>query len=93
MKLSEVTPAVMAEYVRPASELTKTEEEMWPAAVSYVLGQTGLTAEEADEYPDITIAALAVFSDFYDNRQVTVQNDKVNRVVESILGMYCKNLL
>lgn len=94
MKLSEVTPGILAQYAKTDEEaLTEVELAMWPAAVSYVLGQTGMTAEKAEQYADLTLAALVVFCDFLDNRQLTVQSDKANLVVSSILGMYCNNLL
>lgn len=63
------------------------------AAVEYVKSYTGLTDAEIDGHEDITVAVLVLISDMYDNRQMYVDKSNVNRVVETILGMYCVNLL
>lgn len=63
------------------------------AAVEYVKSYTGLTDAEIDEHEDITAAVLVLISDMYDNRQMYVDKGNVNRVVDTILGMYCVNLL
>lgn len=63
------------------------------AAVEYVKSYTGLTDAEIDKHEDITIAVLVIISDMYDNRQMTVDKNNVNRVVDTILGMHCINLL
>ena len=56
-------------------------------------GYTGLNEAAIDTHEDITIAVLVLVSDMYDNRQMTVDKNNVNRVVDTILGMYCVNLL
>ena len=56
-------------------------------------GYTGLDETAIDTHEDITIAVLVLVSDMYDNRQMTVDKNNVNRVVDTILGMYCENLL
>lgn len=63
------------------------------AAVEYVKSYTGLTDAEIDEHEDITAAVLVLISDMYDNRQMHVEKGSVNRVVDTILGMHCVNLL
>ena len=49
--------------------------------------------QQLDQHDDITIAVLALISDMYDNRSVSVKETGVNRIVESILGMHSVNLL
>lgn len=66
---------------------------MQAAAIAYCVGYTGLANEELDNHEDITIAVLALISDMWDNRSMTVDRANINRVVDTILGMYCINLL
>ena len=63
------------------------------ASRSYCLSHTGLSEMEAEEYPDLALAALVVAADLYDTRSMTVQEDKVNPVVSAILGAHARNLL
>lgn len=68
-------------------------QAMQAAAVSYCVGQTGLTKEEMDEHEDITIAVLTLISDMWDNRSMSIDRSNINRVIDTILGMHCINLL
>ena len=68
-------------------------QAMQDAAVSYCAGQTGLTKEEMDEHEDITIAVLTLISDMWDNRSMSIDRSNINRVIDTILGMHCINLL
>lgn len=63
------------------------------AAVNYCIGYTGLSVDELDEHEDITIAVLTLISDMWDNRSMTVDRANVNRVIDTILGMHCVNLV
>lgn len=94
MKVSELTEQDVIQYAR----MENAEEDIAPAALleaakAYVRSYTGLTDEEIDRHEEISIAVLALCSDMYDNRQLAAENDKVNRVVETILGMHAVNLL
>lgn len=63
-------------------------------AKNYILSFTGLTIEVADTKPDLCFVALALVSDFYENRNSTVNtNIKANPIVESILAMHSINYL
>lgn len=92
MKLSELTTAEAAAHVRPYEDASGLTVYL-NAAKSYVLSHTGLTAEEADAYPDLAVAALILTADLYDNRQATVEGGNVNRVLESFLDSHRRNLL
>lgn len=92
MKLSEVTNEIKAQHCR-TSAADPLLPLYWDAAVQSVLSYTGLTPEEADKYADLTIAALILTSDMYDNRQVQVDTDKVSKVFESFVGSHDFNLL
>ena len=63
------------------------------AAIEYCKSQTGLAEIEIDKHEDITVAVLALISDMWDNRSMSVQKSNVNRVVDSILGMHRTNLV
>lgn len=98
MKVSEITFSDICRQIR-VEEAYVTEESrkhlsiLQKAAVDYVKGYTGLDEAAIDTHEDITIAVLVLISDMYDNRQMTVDKNNVNRVVDTILGMYCVNLL
>lgn len=85
-------------HIREIEENLETEdkvllEAMKVAAVNYCIGYTGLNADELDEHEDITIAVLTLISDMWDNRSMTVDRANVNRVIDTILGMHCVNLV
>lgn len=95
-KVSEVTAADLAEYLR-VGEVTESEEGFMStiigAAKSYMTKYTGLTAEQLDESSDIVIALLVLCQDMYDNRALYVDSANVNLAVQSILDMHSVNLL
>ncbi len=98
MRVSEITLKDICRQIR-AEEAYLTDDDreylsvLQKAAVEYVKGYTGLDEAAIDTHEDITIAVLVLISDMYDNRQMTVDKSNVNRVVDTILGMYCINLL
>lgn len=94
MRMSELTEQEVLAFLR----IEEAEGDIDPsvllsAAKSYVRGYTGLSDEELDQHEDITVALLVLCSDMYENRLVTVESGNVNRVVDSILGMHCNNLV
>lgn len=94
MKISELTDEYIAEYLRADCEAEKTTFSIIKsAALEYIKSYTGLTYDEMDKYEDLTIAALILCSDMYDNRQMTVQTDKQNPTVIQILSLHAANLL
>lgn len=94
MKISELTGEYIAEYLRGEYEAEQnTFKAIQKAAIEYIKSYTGLTEAEIDEHEDLTIAALVLCSDMYDNRQMTVQNDKENPTVAQILSLHSANLL
>lgn len=94
--LSALTVQDIADYLR-LSELTTEDEALLPtileAAKDYVYKYTGLTVTQADLSKDLTIAALVLCQDMYDNRAYYVDSSNVNKVVEAILGLHSVNLL
>lgn len=98
MKVSEITIDDICRQIRQDKAYLTPDDEiliqiMQKASVEYVKAYTGLTDEEVDTHEDITIAVLVLISDMYDNRQMYVDKSNVNRVVDTILGLHCVNLL
>lgn len=97
MKVSQITFGDICRQLREEETYMREDqaylEIIKKAAVEYVKSYTGLSEVKIDEHEDITIAVLVLISDMYDNRQMYVDKTNTNRVVETILGMYCENLL
>ena len=98
MKISEMTTADIWQHIREdPKEMEEADNRailtMKTAAVEYCKGYTGLTEEQLDQHEDITIAVLMLIADMYDNRQLQVDKNIMNKTAETILGMYCVNFL
>lgn len=95
-KVSEVTAADLAEYLR-VGEVAASEEGFLStiigAAIAYMCKYTGLTKEQLDESSDLVVALLVLCQDMYDNRALYVDSANVNLAVQSILDMHSVNLL
>lgn len=95
MKVSEIKLSDIADYLR-LEEGQYTEKElkmMFDAAKNFAQSQTGLDGEGIDKHEDITIAILVLIQDMFENRTMCVEKSNVNKVVDSILGMYRTNFL
>lgn len=95
-KLSEITSAQMAEFIRlpdPTVDDFNTLNSFMEIACSYIEQYTGRTIEELDELQDVMIAALILVQDMWDNRTLYVDSTNSNKVVDSILGLHQVNLL
>ena len=98
MKVSQITLKEIAMQLRVEVEYLSDSDRGYieilrEAAIEYVKDYTGLSNEDIDLHDDITIAVLVLISDMFDNRQMYVDKSNVNRVVDTILGMHCVNLL
>lgn len=94
MKVSEVKVEDVKEYLRVSDDNEYiTIETILMAVKAYVKSYTGLTQEIIDSKEDITIAIYVLCAEMYENRLYTVENNKVNVVVKSILDMHSINLL
>ena len=96
MKVSDLTVEIVATFCRIDDDATDKEllnSMFLPAAKAHVRKHTGLTDEEMDKHEDIPIAICALCSHMYDNRSVEVTSEKVNQLVEDIIGKYDKNLI
>lgn len=63
------------------------------ASKSFVLTYTGLSIDVANTISDLPICVLVISNEMYDNRVYVVDNEKVNQVVKTILGMHAVNYL
>lgn len=96
IKVSEVTTGNLGDFLR-LTELTQSETQLLETIIesgkSYIKTYTGLTTEQLDLYPDITLALMVICQDMWDNRSYYVESNNVNKVVENILGSHSVNLL
>lgn len=95
MVLSQLSPQEVRQYGRIDTDYFDDAliEALISAASAFCLSYTGLTAEEADQYEDIALAATVIAVDMYDNRSMIVDKDTVNPTVSAILGLHSRNLL
>lgn len=95
-KISEITLEDLVDYLR-ISELDSSQTQLLTtiqaAAVNYIVGVTGLTLVQLDNYPDLTLALYALVQDMYDNRAIYVDKANISDTVSTILNMYRTNLL
>lgn len=98
-KVSDITAQDIADYLRiPSTELTTDDENFITmsigVATEYVLKYTGIAdATELDKIQSMVIVVMVLCQEMYDTRALYIDNDKTNVVVETILGMYQRNLL
>ena len=95
-KFSEVTVSDLTNYLRLA-EVSQSDSVLLgtilEAAKSYILTYTGRTADEAETFPEFTIALFVLSEDMFDKRSYIVDSTDTNETVNSILGMRSMNLL
>ena len=95
-KVSQITYQDVAEYIR-LSEVTESDQATLTNLINiskdYISKYTGVTIENLDNYNDIVIVVFILCQDMWDNRTMYVDNTNLNKVVETILGMHCINLL
>lgn len=95
-KVSALTVSDLTEYLRIVE--TDPQEESFlntvlEAAKNYAVSETGLAITTLDNYPEITLAVLAIAQDLYDNRSVYVDKANVSETISTILGLHRINLL
>ena len=95
MKVSEITVNNVVEYLRlEDGEYNEAEiENLLNVAKQFVKSYTGVTDEEIDQHEDFYIVIMILCQDMYDNRSYYVDKSNLNKVVETILGMYSVKLL
>ena len=93
MVMSAITVQNVAAYLRLDDATDTLLPDILTAAKQYVISYTGQTAAALDTFPDVSIAVMVLCQDMYDNRSMYVDNNNVNRVVNTILDMYRINFL
>lgn len=94
--ISEITVDQLIDYIRednPDESVKKQVSIMRAAAISYMIGYTGQTADYLDEHDEFDAVLMVLVADMYDNRSLIVDNDKQNPFVISVLDMHRVNLL
>ena len=95
-KVSDLTVSDLTEYLRIV-EVDPQESSflntVLEAAKNYAVSETGLGLTALDNYPEITLAVLAIAQDLYDNRSVYVDKSNVSETISTILGLHRINLL
>lgn len=94
MKLSEVSLEEIKAFCGiSGSDSDKALEMLKSSAVSYIKGVTALDDEQLDALPEITLAALTLINEGFNNRMLTVESAAVNPFAENIIAMHRRNLL
>lgn len=93
-KVSDIEYTDVAEYIR-LDEVTeddiRTLDNIIEIAKAFIRNYTG--RNDLDEFQDFVIVTLILCQDMWDNRVLYVDENKLNYVVETILGMHSVNLL
>lgn len=95
-KVSDITNEDIANYIRlvePTEDETKLLDNLINISKNFIIGYTGHTEEELDNYTDFVIVVFILCQDMYDNRTLYVDSSNLNKIVDCILGMHSKNLL
>lgn len=98
-KVSDITFNDVAEYLRLTDDLIEDESNVnfitstISIAKSFISNYTGIAEADLDNYGDLPIVVLALCQDMYDNRSLYVEDNNLNKMVETILGMHQRNLL
>ncbi|MGF7059283.1 head-tail connector protein [Brassicibacter mesophilus] len=105
MKVSEITVNNIAEYLRlETGEYNELElANLLNVAKKFISEYTGIpittedtTIKTLDDYEDFYIVVMILCQDMHDNRALydsKVNEENLNMVVKTILGMHSKNLL
>lgn len=95
-RVSEITIQDVANYLRLA-EVSSDDQTFLTSALeaakTFIQDYTGLKPSMLDDYPSFVIVVYVLCQDFYDNRSLYVDKTNLNKMVDSILGMYSVNLL
>lgn len=93
MKVSEIETENVAEYLRLDEYDEGQMSAILDSAKAFIRSYTGLTDDEINTHDDFYIVVMILCQDMYDNRCMYVDKNNLNKVVETILGMHCVNLL
>ena len=98
-KVSEITIADVARYIRVDDYDVRDVETYLNVAKNYISSYTGIPVtneegESLDDFPDFVIVVYVLCQDMYDNRTLYVDKKiSINKTVQSILDMHTRNNL
>lgn len=93
MKVSEIEVEHVVQYIK-LDEYDEDElQAILDAAKAFIQSYTGLSKDEVDQHEDFYIVVMILCQDMHDNRCIYVDKNNLNKVVDTILGMHCVNLL
>lgn len=102
MKVNDITVSNVATYLRlETGEYTNDEiTNLINISKLFISNYTGIpiisndeTVKIINDYEDFVIVVYVLCQDMFDNRSYYVDKTNLNKVVDTILGMHCKNLL
>lgn len=94
-KISQLDPGHVYDYcgVSGGGEETGYFPFYMSAALAYICSFTGLTKEQADDYPDLVPVYLTLINEMHSNRDYTVEQAAENPMVKQILALHSRNYL
>ena len=106
MKISEITRDLILSQLRE-NEAALSEADLAyidglkEATISYIKEWTGIygvdtpdkNGRRLDDYDDLVYPFMTIISFMYDNREMTVEKDKINPVAASTLNLHSFNLI
>jgi hypothetical protein len=106
MKISEITRELILSQLRESAQaLSEVDlayiDALKEATIAYIEDWTGIGGLDTpddngrmlDDYEDLVYPFMAIISFMYDNRQMTVEKDKINPVAASALNLHSFNLV
>lgn len=94
MQVSKISKEAVKKYLgATSSDVDDIIDIVMSSAVSFIVGYTGLSADELDAYEDISMAFLVICNDMYSNRDFVVDNNSLNPTAKQILDLHCTNFL
>ncbi len=96
MTVAEITVQNVADYLR-LSEVSAADTAFISSALGiakqFIQDYTGQTKDFVDASEPFVIVVYVLCQDMYDTRALYVDKTNMNKLVETILGMYSINLL
>lgn len=94
MTISELTPETVKDWCGISDDDSDdiVGTLLMPAAKAYIIGYTGLSAEQLDEHDDLATAFCVLVNDMFTSREYTISSHRqVSPAVKTILSMYAVN--
>lgn len=104
MKISEITQGMILSQLRENAAALSVEDlafidSLKDATIAYMMDWTGIKGLDEpdtngrmlDDYEDLVYPFMTIISFMYDNRQMTVDKDKINPIAASSLNLHTFN--